>query len=235
MRMRSSVVVARACAGGLLTDCGGDGGKSPVAPIDTISATGYRNVVLDQDFPGPIATATTLEGSFTDTGAPLAPGDDSWHIDPMAFGDPVSGKHYLYWGSSFQPIAVEERGADRVHFAAGSTPAMVIQPGGAPREALVEGPWVIKRGDALGTGNGTVLTGDAVFRGPGHNAIATGARGDDWIVYHAVDPDKPTPSGGRSVRRPMPIDRIRYDSNGWPNVEVGHPSHTTTTPPAVTP
>ena len=363
MRMRSSLVIG--FAGALLVACGGGGGgKSPVNPIDTTSATGYRNVVYDQDFPDPavikvngtywayatqtflgsgqriniqrasstdlvhwtyqsdalplkpswstqvwnfwaphvvyaaeqnrylmyysadstsdpakhfmcigIATASVIEGTFTDTGTPLACGNDFWHIDPMAFDDPVSGKHYLYWGSDRQPIAVQELDADRVHFAAGSTPAMVIQPGSAAYEALVEGPWVIKRGDwyylfysgndccslpnphyavlvarstsptgpfqkrgdALGTGNSTILTGDDVFRGPGHNAIVTDSKGDDWIVYHAVDPNKPRLSDGQSVRRPMLIDRIKYDASGWPYVEGGHPSHTNTTPPAVTP
>jgi hypothetical protein len=33
----------------------------------------------------------------------------------------------------------------------------------------------------------------------------------------------------------MLIDRIKYDANGWPYVEGGHPSHTNTTPPAATP
>ena len=364
MRKRSSFVVGFACAGTFLIACGGGGGKSPVTPVDTTSTTGYRNVVLDQDFPDPsvikvggtywawatqtflgngqriniqsasstdlvhwsyhgdalpvkpvwstqvwnfwaphvvyapeqnrylmyysadsssdqskhfmcigIAASSTPDGSFTDIGAPLVCGNDFWHIDPMAFDDPVSGKHYLYWGSNSQPIAVQELDADRIHFASGSAPVMLIQPSGAPYEPLVEGPWVIKRGDwyylfysgndccslpnphyavlvarsasptgpfqkrgdALGTGNSTILTGDDFFRGPGHNAIVTDSKGDDWIVYHAVDPNKPTLSDGHSVRRPMLIDRIRYDANGWPYVEGGHPSHANTTPPAMTP
>ena len=361
MRMRSSFVAAIAFAAPLLAACGGGGGKSPTPPpVDTTSTTGYRNPVLDQDFPDPavikvgstywayatqtffgtgqriniqsasstdlvhwsyggdvlpvkpawsttvwnfwaphviyaperneylmyfaadadtsgmcigIARSATPQGSFTDIGAPLVCGNDFWHIDPMAFDDPVSGKHYLYWGSNFQPIAVQELDADRVHFAAGSTPTMVIQPSSAPYEPLVEGPWVIKRGDwyymfysgndccsgvnahyavlvarsssptgpfvkrgdALGTGNSTILTGDDSFRGPGHNAIVTDAAGNDWIVYHAIDPNKPWLSDGHSVRRPMLIDRIKYDANGWPYVEGGHPSHANSTLPAVTP
>jgi len=365
MRMRSSIVVGFVWAGALLAGCGG--GKSPTPPpVDTTSATGYTNVVLDQDFPDPsvlkaggtywayatqtflgngqrvniqgassmdlvhwtygndvlpvkpawstqvwnfwaphviyaaeqsrylmyysadadtstmcigIATSATPQGPFTDIGSPLACGNDYWHIDPMAFDDPVSGKHYLYWGSNFQPIAVQELDADRVHFASGSAPAMVIQPSSAPYEALVEGPWVIKRGDwyylfysgndccslpdaahpsnphyavlvarstsptgpfqkhgaALGTDSSAILTGDDRFKGPGHNAIVTDSKGDDWIVYHAVDPSKPRLSDNVSIRRPMLIDRIRYDANGWPYVEGGHPSHGNTTPPAVTP
>ena len=363
MRMRSSFV-AFAFGGALLTACGG-GGKSPTPPpVDTTSATGYRNPVLDQDFPDPsvlkangmywayatqtvlgsgqrvniqsasstdlvhwtylndvlpakpswstqvwnfwaphviyapeqsryimyysadadtstmcigIAEASIPQGSFVDIGQPLVCGNDYWHIDPMAFDDPASGKHYLYWGSNQQPIAVQELAADRTHFAAGSAPIMVIQPSSAPYEALVEGPWVIKRGDyyylfysgndccavpdaahpdrphyavlvarstsptgpfekhgtALGTDSSAILTGDDRFRGPGHNAIITDGNGDDWIVYHAVDPTRPTLAGG-GIRRPMLIDRIKYDASGWPYVAGGHPSHGITSAPALT-
>jgi arabinan endo-1,5-alpha-L-arabinosidase len=358
--MRSTLAIRFAFAAALLSACGGSAGKSPVTPVDTTSFRGYRNVVLDQDFPDPsvikvgttywgyatqtflgngqriniqsasstdlvhwswagdvlpvkpswstavwnfwaphvlyapeqsrylmyysadadtsgmcigIAASTTPQGAFTDLGSPLVCGNDFWHIDPMAFDDPVSGKHYLYWGSDRKPIAVQELDADRVHFAAGSTPTMVIQTGSTPYESLVEGPWVIKRGDwyylfysgndccslpnphyavlvarsasptgpfvkrgdALGTGNSTILTGDDGFRGPGHNAIVSDAAGNDWIVYHAVDANKPTLSDGRSVRRPLLIDQIKYDAAGWPYVEGGHPSHGNATLPAVTP
>ena len=220
-----------------------------------------------------IATSTVPEGPFTDVGSPLVCGNDFVHIDPMAFDDSVSGKHYLYWGSNSQPISVQELDADRVHFAAGSSPVAVIQPSGAPYEPLVEGPWVIRRagyyylfysgndccslpnphyavlvarsssptgpfqkhGAALGSDSSAILTGDDHFRGPGHNAIITDAAGNDWIVYHAVDPAKPTLSDGHSVRRPMLIDRLQYDASGWPFVAGGHPSHGNATPPTVTP
>lgn len=360
MRIRTSLVVIAACAATLLSACGG--GKSPTKPVDTSSTTGYRNPVLDQDFPDPsvlrvsgtywayatqtflgngqriniqmasspdlvhwtyksdalptkpawaqvvwnfwaphviyaaeqnrylmyfsadsttnpardgtnmcigIATSQAPDGPFTDVGAPLVCSHDFVHIDPMAFDDVASGKHYLYWGSNSAPISVQELAADRVHFAAGSSPTPVIRPSAAPYESLVEGPWVIKRpdfyymfysgndccslpnphyavlvarassptgpfqklGDASGTGNSTILTGGDYFLGPGHNAIITDGKGDDWIVYHAVDPNNPKLSDNRSVRRPMLIDRLKYDANGWPYVEGGHPSHGNATPP----
>ena len=353
--MRSSFVLAVASA--LVVACGG--GKSPTPPpVDTTSTTGYRNPVLDQDFPDPsvikvggtywayatqtvlgngqriniqsasstdlvhwtygndvlptrpswsnyvwnywaphvihaadqstyimyysapadtsgmciaIATSATPQGPFTDAGSPLTCGDSFDHIDPMEFDDPVSGKHYLYWGSAGAPISARELDATLMHFTATSTAVPVLQPSGAPYESLIEGPWVIKRGDwyylfysgdaccgpnphyavlvarstsptgpyqkhgaALGTDSSAILTGDDRFKGPGHNAIITDAAGNDWIVYHAVDPNKPTLTTG-GVRRPMLIDRIRYDANGWPYVEGGHPSHANTTPPAVAP
>ena len=361
MRMRPSLVLTIAWLGTLLIACGGGGSKGVAPPVDTTSTTGFRNPVLDQDFPDPtvfkvgatfwayatqtflgngqriniqmasspdlvhwtyksdalparpawstvtwnfwaphvifapeqgkyimyysadadtsgmciaIATSAVPQGPFTDAGAPLVCGSGFSHIDPMAFDDPISGKHYLYWGSDRQPIVVRELAADRVHFAAGSVEAAVVQPNGAaPYEGLIEGPWVIKRGDfyylfysgndccslpnphyavlvarsasptgpfqklgeALGSGNRVILDAGDYVRGPGHNAIITDSNGNDWIVYHAVDPANATLSDNRSVRRPMLIDRIKYQTTGWPYVEGGHPTHVFITPPVVTP
>lgn len=218
-----------------------------------------------------IATSDVPQGPFTDVGGPLAcgPNGDFEYIDPMEFDDPASGKRYLYWGSGYKPISVRELAADRMRFAAGSAPTVVIPTSGAPYEALVEGPWLVKRpdayymfysgndccslpnphyavlvarssspagpfqkmGDALGTGNSTILTTGDYFRGPGHNAIVTDGAGDDWIVYHAVDPANTTLSDNKSVRRPMLIDRIVWQANGWPSVAGGYPSHSLLTQP----
>ncbi len=64
-----------------------------------------------------VATSSSPAGPFTDRGTPLLLGKGFEYIDPMAFDDPVSGKHYLYWGSGFQPIKVRELAADRLSFA----------------------------------------------------------------------------------------------------------------------
>ena len=216
-----------------------------------------------------IATATVPQGPFTDVGSPLICGAGFAHIDPMAFDDPASGKHYLYWGSGFQPIMVRELATDRVHFAAGSAETPVLQTSGAPYESLIEGAWVVKRpdfyylfysgndccslpdphyavlvarsasptgpftktGDALGSGSSAIVTTGDFFKGPGHNAVITDGAGADWLVYHAVDPTRPKLSDDRSVRRPMVIDRITWQANGWPSVANGHPSHSRTAPP----
>jgi len=75
---------------------------------------------------------------------------------------------------------------------------------------------------------------------PGHNAIATDDKGQDWIVYHAIDrkrPTQPCPTGDAEcakheppTRRPLLIDRITW-RDGWPTV-VG-PSTTPQPAPAV--
>ncbi len=55
---------------------------------------------------------------------------------------------------------------------------------------------------------------------PGHNSIVTDARGDDWIIYHAVDARKPRskPKDDLNTRRIMLMDRIVW-RNGWPTVD----------------
>jgi arabinan endo-1,5-alpha-L-arabinosidase len=55
---------------------------------------------------------------------------------------------------------------------------------------------------------------------PGHNSVITDDRGRDWIVYHAVDTNRPRTLPGDEIntRRIMLIDRIVW-KNGWPVVE----------------
>lgn len=93
-----------------------------------------------------VATAVRPEGPFTDKGEPLLCGQGFVNIDPMAFDDPATGKRWLYWGSGFGPIKVQELASDRLRFAPGSRPVDLVFPGakGAfPR--LVEGAWMTRR------------------------------------------------------------------------------------------
>ena len=216
-----------------------------------------------------IATSTTPEGPYVDIGAPLICDVGFRDIDPMAFDDDVSGKHYLYWGSDRQPLKVQELAADRVSFAAGSAPVNILSPGLEARyTALIEGPWVIKRGayyylfysgdnccaggassyavmvarstsplgpfTRLGETNGNnssvILGPGGNWIAPGHNAVITDGGGNDWLVYHAVDPLHPTFAGG--TLRPMLIDRLRYRDDGWPYVTDGAPSKDSLPAPA---
>ena len=58
---------------------------------------------------------------------------------------------------------------------------------------------------------------------PGHNATITDSAGDVWIVYHAIDREKPRQNQDDRVnsRRILLIDRIQW-RDGWPF--VGTPS-----------
>ena len=59
---------------------------------------------------------------------------------------------------------------------------------------------------------------------PGHNSIITDENGDDWIIYHAIDPKKPYDANSNQDRRVMLIDKLTY-KNGWPEIEGSQPSH----------
>ena len=55
---------------------------------------------------------------------------------------------------------------------------------------------------------------------PGHNSVATGPDGKDWILYHAVDSRRPRAKATDDVnsRRVMFVDRVLW-RDGWPVIE----------------
>ncbi len=55
--------------------------------------------------------------------------------------------------------------------------------------------------------------------GPGHNAVITDSAGTDWIIYHAIDMNKPY-FAGSWTRRPAMIDRLDWIDD-WPVVRGG--------------
>jgi arabinan endo-1,5-alpha-L-arabinosidase len=95
-----------------------------------------------------VAAGKSPAGPFADMGHALLCGPSFVDIDPMAFDDPVTGKHWLYWGSGFQPLKVQELGPDRMSFARGSHPVELVRPNGekGPFPVLIEGSWVIRHG-----------------------------------------------------------------------------------------
>lgn len=91
-----------------------------------------------------VAVSPTPEGPFRDKGTALLCGKGFEAIDPMAFEDPKSGRHYLYWGSDFKPIRVRELSADWLNFAPGSEASVALRPNvDHDYDKLIEGPWVI--------------------------------------------------------------------------------------------
>jgi arabinan endo-1,5-alpha-L-arabinosidase len=95
-----------------------------------------------------VATANLPVGPFHDVGHPLLCGPGFVDIDPMELDDPATGRHWLYWGSGFEPIKVQELAPDGLSFARGSSPKDLVAPspvkGAFP--VLVEGAWVIRHG-----------------------------------------------------------------------------------------
>lgn len=93
-----------------------------------------------------VATSQRAAGPFRDSGEPLKCGLSFVNIDPMAFDDPATGRKYLYWGSGFQPIRVQELSADRMSFRRGSKPTELVRADkNIPFQTLIEGAWVVRR------------------------------------------------------------------------------------------
>ncbi|HEX8831532.1 MAG TPA: glycoside hydrolase family 43 protein [Longimicrobium sp.] len=86
---------------------------------------------------------------------------------------------------------------------------------------------------ATGARTSAILECSERWNAPGHNSIITDARGQDWIVYHAVDTRRPRakPSDDINTRRVMLMDRLVY-VDGWPRVDRG-PSDTPRPAPAM--
>lgn len=209
-----------------------------------------------------VATSTSPEGPFVDMGMPLLLGAGFEYIDPMAYDDPVTGKHLLYWGSGFQPIKVQELAPDRLSFAPDSSPVDLVWPNGRhgsfPR--LVEASWVIRRDDfyylfysgdnccgadaeygvmvarsqsatgpfetleqAKGVPHSLMLFKSERWLAPGHNCIVEDKADQVWIIYHAIDVNRPRQRQEDEInsRRVLLIDKIEW-KDGWPY--VGTPS-----------
>ena len=78
---------------------------------------------------------------------------------------------------------------------------------------------------ATGTANGVILERRGRWVAPGHNAIAQDARGRHWMLYHAVDAQRPRskPADEVNTRRVMLVDRIVW-RDGWPRLAGDGPS-----------
>ncbi len=67
-------------------------------------------------------------------------------------------------------------------------------------------------------GEHVILQPNEHWDAPGHNCIIHDAVGNEWIIYHAVDPkDRFIPGTDRFLRK-MCMNKIFYSDNGWPYV-----------------
>jgi arabinan endo-1,5-alpha-L-arabinosidase len=114
-----------------------------------------------------VATASSPAGPFKPEPAPLVCGPSFVNIDPFAFDDPKTGKHWLYWGSGFEPIRMQELAPDRLHFASGSKPSYVLWPSRDPYEVLIEGAFLVEHGGQYYL----YYSGDNCCSDPAHYAV----------------------------------------------------------------
>ncbi|MGD8213992.1 family 43 glycosylhydrolase [Aestuariimicrobium sp. Y1814] len=100
------------------------------------------------------------------------------------------------------------------------------------------GPFLDKEGrdmNASVTGGTLVVTQNGnKWIGAGHNAMFTDAAGRDWLLYHAIDKNKPWLNQPHGInRRPMLMDPIDW-IDGWPVVNAGSGPSATPMPAPVT-
>ena len=79
--------------------------------------------------------------------------------------------------------------------------------------------------EARGVPHSLMLFKSEKWLAPGHNSIVTDEAGDNWILYHAIDVDRPRQRQEDEInsRRILLIDKIEW-RDGWPF--VGTPSET---------
>ena len=92
------------------------------------------------------------------------------------------------------------------------------------RSKNLYGPYILKS-DEMGVESSVVIESGKRLKQPGHNYVVKDNKGNDWIVYHAVDIKDMRTKGTDWLSRKMCIDRIYYDKNGWPYVKKFSPSH----------
>ncbi|WP_257967891.1 family 43 glycosylhydrolase [Peribacillus deserti] len=198
-----------------------------------------------------VAVSDKPEGPFTDKGPLFRSqkiGVEN-SIDPAFYND--NGTPYLFWGSfhgiygvklsndgfkvagkpfqvagnAFEAPYVIKRGDYYYMFlssgscceGADSTYHVALA-----RSKSITGPYLDRSGNDIVSTEGTViLTGSKKFAGPGHNAIITDDKDQDWIVYHAIDVKEPKMISG-ITRRPLMIDPITW-KDGWPQIKNQEP------------
>ncbi|MEV4704176.1 family 43 glycosylhydrolase [Actinoplanes sp. NPDC049316] len=95
----------------------------------------------------------------------------------------------------------------------------------AGRSRDPRGPFVDKLGQSLNVsragGTPVIAPNGNRWVGTGHNGLVTDARGQDWLVYHAIDRNDPYLDEPFGINeRPMLIDRLTW-IGGWPQVRAG--------------
>jgi len=87
---------------------------------------------------------------------------------------------------------------------------------------------------ATGRGNSVILERRGHWLAPGHNSVIEDARGDHWLLYHAVDTRRPRsrPTDDINSRRVMLLDRLVW-RDGWPRVAGDGPSTGPTPAPRI--
>ncbi|MCD7936668.1 MAG: family 43 glycosylhydrolase [Tannerellaceae bacterium] len=203
-----------------------------------------------------VAVADKPEGPFTDLGKLFRSNEIEVQnsIDPFYIEE--DGKKYLFWGSfrgiyaielsedglflmpdaekkriagtAFEGTYIHKRGGYYYLFASvgsccegvRSTYQLVVG-----RSESLFGPYVDPQGrDMMDNGYLIVAGNNERFVGNGHcSEIVQDKKGNDWIFYHGIDTSNPN-------GRVLLLDQVKWDADGWPYVEGGTPSLTSSLP-----
>lgn len=192
-----------------------------------------------------VAVSKSPTGPFKDLGHPIVTDSPAGHgqqIDVDVFTDPVSGKHYLYWGNGY--MAGAELNEDMTSLKAHTTQVLTPAGGSLKDYQYREAPYVFFRKgiyyflwsvDDTGSANYHVAYGTATsplgpitvakepvvivqrpeqeIYGTGHNSVINIPGTDEWrIVYHRINKDFLKHRGG--WHREVCIDRITFREDG---------------------
>jgi arabinan endo-1,5-alpha-L-arabinosidase len=94
------------------------------------------------------------------------------------------------------------------------------------RSTSLFGPYLDENGvNALNGGGYSVIHSSDLFIGPGHNAVISDVKGNDWLIYHSYTTVSPN-------ARLLCLDLLIYE-DGWPSVLNNVPSSSLVKGPAV--
>lgn len=84
------------------------------------------------------------------------------------------------------------------------------------------GPFLDRLGIPMTQGGGTMVlaSNGNKWVGPGGGSVLTDLAGRDWLAFHAIDETNPYLPGG-ATRRPMLLEPIEWNADGWPSVNNG--------------
>jgi arabinan endo-1,5-alpha-L-arabinosidase len=131
----------------------------------------------------------------------------------------IKGSIFKIAGTGFSGVHIFRKASDNFYFFAtsgeGSNTSINLA-----RSSAVNGPYLDKNGNDIINGNGTDLvitkTGSNLGTPSQVGGIFTDYADIDWIIYQVTDANKPVLSTG-SERHPIMLNRITWDSEGWPS------------------
>ncbi|MFP4287463.1 MAG: family 43 glycosylhydrolase [Candidatus Izemoplasmataceae bacterium] len=201
-----------------------------------------------------VATSDTPYGPFTDHGKLFDSNDIGVgnSIDPFVYTTD-EGEKWMFWGS-FQGIYAIELSEDglstvgeKIHIAGNAFEATyIINKDGyyyiflstgsccngasstyqvkVGRSTSLLGPYVDRLGRNLKNSDGSLVLGNGeTYVGNGHNTMIQDDNSDYWLIYHGINKHDPYLPNG-ATKRPLMMDKIIWDSQGWPQVRNFMPS-----------